>query len=163
MEKIAPLLSQGRKLLSADLSQTVIASVAAPIVRLPVADDPAALFQFIQHGVQRSEGEMQCASRSFLYIFGDFETVERLLGQQRQDGYFGATAGYLGGHALFRHQYRNPIFMRFCQCYFWPTSMTASSTVTLFVVLRPGRMRCPRSCRNRIRALCSCDLEFPSE
>ena len=75
---------------SAAGGEAVVAAVAAGVVGLPAAFDPAALFHVVEQGIERGQGEFQGSAGAFSDLLGDFETVELLLGEQGEDGEFSA-------------------------------------------------------------------------
>ena len=94
-KKKLPLLPQRFEFFLPCGGQAVVTAVAPGGIGLPTAFDPAALFEVVEHGVERSQREVQCPFGPFLNLPGDFETVKRLVGQQRKNGKFGAAAGDL--------------------------------------------------------------------
>src|SRR5580704_11834606 len=118
VEEDIPFPAQRCEFFLAGWSEAVVAAVAAGLIGLPAAGDPAAFFEVVEHGIERGEGETQRAAGLLLDLFGDFKAVEGLIGEQGKDGQFGAAPGDFGTDALGHDEYRNPIFRGFRQRYF---------------------------------------------
>jgi len=100
MEEGAPLLAQRRELLASGGGEAVVAAVAAGVIALPATFDGAAFLHFIEQGIKRGEGEGEGSVGALADLSGDFEAIEGLVGEQREDGEFGAAAGDLGTDAF---------------------------------------------------------------
>jgi len=86
LEEGAPLRAQGGELAAAGGGEAIVAAVAAGVIGLPVAFHPATLFHVVEQGIERRQSKFQGAAGSLADLFGDFEAVKGLFGEQGEDG-----------------------------------------------------------------------------
>src|SRR6185312_11044190 len=75
VKKCSPLFPQRIEFLFSGGSQRVVAPIAAFTVVFPLSFDPAALFQFIEHGIKRGQREPQRSFGPLLNGFCDFKPI----------------------------------------------------------------------------------------
>jgi hypothetical protein len=109
-EKTVPLAAHGRELSAARRREPVIAAFAARARHFPRPRNPGALFERVEHGIERRECEAQLTGGALLNGLRDLVAVKAFLGQHREDGEFRAAAFDLGDDH--RTVYRNPIYVR---------------------------------------------------
>src|SRR5712692_1693038 len=110
-EKTIPLAAHGRELSAARRRQAVVAAFAARARHFPRARDPGALFEHVEHGIERRECEAQLTGGALGDGLRDLVAVQAFLGQHREDGEFCAAAFDLRDDHD-RTEYRNPIYGR---------------------------------------------------
>src|SRR5579872_1704078 len=92
LEEGPPLCFERGELLASAGREAIVAAVAAGVIGLPSAFDPATLFHLVEQGIEGGEGEGEGSAGAFADLPGDFEAVKRFSGQQGEDGQFAAAA-----------------------------------------------------------------------
>src|SRR5262245_37447042 len=90
-DEFAPRVTLRRQDVGADRRQPVIAAPPLPGFLDPPPQDPAALLEAIEQGIERGDAEFQDAARSRLDELAEVVAVTRLILEQRQDQELGAA------------------------------------------------------------------------
>src|SRR5690348_935542 len=100
-KQFLPLLAQRRELLAARGSEAIVAARASGRGFAPRGAEPAARFHAIEQRVERGERESQRSASARFDAAGQFVSMQRSLGQNREDGQFGAAAfGVWANHSF---------------------------------------------------------------
>src|SRR5215469_16046822 len=90
LKESAPFLPQWIEPTPPARCEAVVTTVAACLIRFPVALNPAVSLHFVEQGVKRSECEPEDSGSAFIDLLRNFESIKGLFCQQRKYGQFGA-------------------------------------------------------------------------
>src|SRR5262245_46473045 len=101
-DEFAPRVALRRQDVGADRRQPVIAAPPLPGFLDPATEDPAALLEAIEQGIERGDAEFQDAARSRLDELAEVVAMTRLIFEQRENQELGAALLELAvEHAVF--------------------------------------------------------------